>query len=133
MAIQLSVAVRTARLDPIESTIGTGAHLRIYTGSAPADCAAAASGTNIVDMTLASDWMNAASSGSKTKLGTWSGTGIGGGGVAGYFRIWDSAISACGLQGTCGIGSGDLQMDNTNIANGQVVTISTFTLTDANA
>ena len=45
MAVQLSIAVRNARLDTIESTIGTSAILRIRTGAAPADCATADSGT----------------------------------------------------------------------------------------
>jgi hypothetical protein len=41
MAVQLSTAVRNARLDVIESTIGTSAVLRIRSGSVPANCAAA--------------------------------------------------------------------------------------------
>ena len=36
MALQLSAAVRNARLDAIEATIGTSAVLKIRTGSAPA-------------------------------------------------------------------------------------------------
>jgi hypothetical protein len=39
----------------------------------------------------------------------------------------------CKAQGSCGIGTGDLQLDNTNIAVGQTVTVTAFTLTDANA
>jgi hypothetical protein len=135
MAIQLSVAVRNARLDAIESTIGTAAILRIYTGSPPADCATAATGTLLAEMTLASDWMNAASSGQKTKLGTWQDASANGTGTAGYFRIWDSGGTTCGLQGTVTAtsGGGDMELDNTSIATAQQVTITTFTLTDANA
>lgn len=132
MAIQLSVAVRNARLDAIESTISTSPKLRIYSGSAPADCATAASGTMLCEMTLPSDWLANAASGSKAKSGTWSGTAAATG-TAGYFRIWDSAVSACGLQGTCGIGTGDLQLDNTSIATSQTVTVTSFSLSDANA
>lgn len=133
MAIQLSVTVRNARLDTVESTTGTSAQLRIYTGTQPADCATAASGSLLCTITLPSDWMNAASSGSKTMLGTWSATASAGG-TAGYFRILDSAGTTCHVQGsvTATGGGGDLQLDNTSIANGQTVTISTFTLTDAN-
>ncbi len=54
MAIQLSVAVRNARLDQIEATIGTGAIIRIRTGAQPADCATADSGTILSAMTLPS-------------------------------------------------------------------------------
>ena len=56
MAIQWSVSLRNARLDAIETAIGTGAHLHIYTGSVPANVGTAASGTKLVDITLASDW-----------------------------------------------------------------------------
>lgn len=132
MAIQYSVTVRNNQLDQVESTAGTGALLRIYTGSAPVDCATAASGTKLVEMTLPTDWMNAASSGTKTKLGTWSGTGITGG-TAGYFRITDSTGTTTHMQGTVGQGSGDLSLDNTVIATSQTVTVNTFTITAGNA
>ena len=81
MTIQLSTAVRNARLDAIESTAGATAKLRIYSGAAPADAATAPSGTLLVDMTLPADYMAAASAGSKAKSGTWSGTGTAGAGA----------------------------------------------------
>src|SRR5689334_22497703 len=113
MSIQISTTVRNARLDSIETTVGTAALLRIFTGSAPANCAAADSGTKLVEMSLPTDWMNDASGGTKTMKGTWASTGITNG-TAGYFRIYDSGAAACHMQGTCGIGTGDLQLDNTN-------------------
>jgi len=131
MAIQYSVAVNNARLDSIESTVGTSAKLRIYTGSAPANCAAAATGTLLVEIALPSDWMNAASSASKTKLGTWQGTATGTG-TAGYFRIVDNAGTTTGLQGTAGMSATDMILDNSSIATSQVVTVNTFTLNAAN-
>lgn len=131
MALQYSVAVNNARLDAIESTIGASAKLRIYTGSAPANAAAAATGTLLVEMALPSDWMAAASSASKVKAGTWQGTASGSG-VAGYFRIVDNGGTNTGLQGTAGMSGTDLILDNSNIASTQVVTISGFTLNSAN-
>ena len=89
-------------------------------------------GTLLVDMTLPSDWMAAASAGSKAKSGTWQVTASGTG-TAGYFRVWDSSVTTCHLQGTTGMGTGDLQLDNTNIASPQSVTINGFTLTAGNA
>jgi len=134
MAVQLSTTARNARLDQIETTAGTAPLLRIFTGAQPANCAAADSGTKLVEMTLPSDWMNAASSGSKTLLGSWSSTGITGG-TAAHFRIKDSAGTNCHIQGsiTATGGGGDMTLDNTNIATSQVVTVNTFTLTDGNA
>lgn len=134
MAIQLSVAVRNARLDAIETTISTSPLLRILSGAMPADCATAQSGTLGVEMALPSDWLAAASSGSKAKSGTWSGTGAAAI-TAGYFRITITAGSTCHLQGTVTAtgGGGDMTLDNTSIASGQTVTVNTFTLTDGNA
>ena len=73
MAVQRSVAARNAALDAFETTVGTAPLLRIYSGSMPANCATAASGTLLMEATLPSDWLAAASSGSKAKSGTWSG------------------------------------------------------------
>lgn len=132
MAVQLAVATRNARLDALETEIGTAPILKIRTGSAPADCATADSGSVLVSITLPSDWLAAASGGTKAKSGTWSATASGTG-TAGHFRIYDSGGSTCHFQGTVGAGSGDLSLNTTSITSGQTVTISAFTLTCANA
>lgn len=133
MAIQLSVAVRNARLDSIEATLGTGPILTIRTGAAPADCAAANSGTVLATIMLPSDWAAAASSGSKAKSGTWQDVAADATGTAAHFRIHDSGLAACHMQGTVGQGSGDLSLDNTALVAGQTLTINSFELTDGNA
>lgn len=132
MALKLSVGVRNARLDQVEGTIGTAPKLRIYTGAAPTNITDAATGTLLAELTLPSDWMAAAASGSKAMSGSWS-VAAGAAGVAGYFRVVDSASATTHIQGTVGQGSGDLSLDNTNIASGQTVNITGFTLTDGNA
>ena len=71
MTLKYSVAVRNARLDSVESAIGVSAVLKIRTGAAPANCAAADSGTVLATVTLPSDWMAAASGGTKALSGTW--------------------------------------------------------------
>ena len=135
MAVQLSVAVRNARLDAIETAIGTAAVLKIRTGAAPADVATADSGTVLASLTLPSDWLAAASSGSKAKSGTWQDTSGDATGTAAHFRIYASDGTTAHLQGTVTAtgGGGDLTLDNVSIASGQSVTISSFSLTDANA
>lgn len=134
MAIQYSVPVRNAQLDAFETTVGASPKLQIRTGAAPADCAAASTGTLLVEMTLPSDWMSAAAAGSKAKLGTWSGSGAAAG-TAAHFRLFDSAGTTCHKQGTVTNtgGGGDLTLDNTSIAVSQVVTVSTFTISRGNA
>lgn len=132
MAIQFSDTLRNNRLDQFESTLGASAKLQIRSGAAPANCAAADSGTLLCEISLPSDWMAAASGGSKAKSGTWQGTAVAAG-TAGHFRVKDNAGTTTHMQGSCGQGSGDMSLDNTNIANGQTVTVNTFTLTDGNA
>lgn len=129
MALQFKTSLRNNWLDQIETDLGTSPILKIRTGSAPADCAAADSGTVLVTMTLPSDWMAAASSGSKAKSGTWQDTSADNTGTAAHFRIYDSGGSTCFIQGTVGAGSGDLSLDSTSITAGQQVTITGFTLT----
>jgi hypothetical protein len=131
MALQFAVSTRNARLDAIETDVSTSPTLEIRTGAAPADCATADSGTLLATVALPSDWMAAASSGAKAKSGTWA-VAAAAAGVAAHFRIKTSG-GVCKLQGTVGLGSGDLSLDNTNIAVGQTVTVSSFTITDGNA
>ena len=135
MAIQYSTTVRNAQLDALETAIGTAAVLKIRTGVAPANVGTADSGTVLASMTLPSDWLAAASGGSKAKSGTWQDASADATGTAAHFRIYASDGTTAHIQGTVTAtgGGGDLTLDNTSIASGQSVTISSFTLTAANS
>lgn len=135
MAIQFSTPIRNARLDAIATVIGASAVLIIYTGAQPASCSEAPTGTVLATLSLPSSWMLAATSGSKSKTGTWSDTSADASGTAGYFRVYDSLLTTCGLQGSITItgGAGDMTIDNIDIVSGQTVTITSFVLTDGNA
>lgn len=135
MAFQFSTTARNAALDAIETAIGTSAVLKIRTGSAPADCATADSGTVLATLNLPSDWLAAASGGSKSKSGTWEDTSADAAGTAGHFRIYASDGTTVHMQGTITAtgGGGDMTLDNTSIASGQQVTITSFTLSAGGA
>lgn len=133
MALQLSESVRNARLNAIETTIGATAVLKIFDGTKPAACSNADAGTELVVITCPSDYFNAASGGSMTKLGTWEDTSADGTGTAQYFRMYESTATTCHMQGDVGTSGSDLNLDNTSINATQQVTITTFTLTDGNA
>lgn len=135
MALQLSVSVRNARLDAIETAIGESPVMKIFAGTLPASCAAADDGTVVATLSLPTDWMAAAASGSKAKSGTWNDSSADAAGTAAYFRIYDSSATTCHLQGTVTMSGsgGDMTVDNTNFAAGQSFTVNTFSLTDANA
>jgi len=128
MAIQFSTAVANAMLDQIETTISTSPVLEIRTGSAPADCSQADSGTLLASLTLPSDWMAAASGGSKAKSGTWQDTSADNSGTAAHYRLKASGgtVHSQGTVTATG-GGGDLTLDNTNISAGQSVTITSWT------
>jgi hypothetical protein len=134
MTIQYGTTLRNNQLDQLESTVGTSPKLQLRSGAQPATCATADSGTLLAELTLPSDWMAAAASGSKAKSGTWSGTGSAGGTI-GHFRIKDSAGTTCHVQGsvTATGGGGDMTVDNTSIANGQAITVNSFTMSAGNA
>ena len=91
MTFHYSVAVRNARLDAVETAIGVSPILKIYAGTAPADCATADANTVLSTVTLPSDWMANASAGTKSKLGTWEDTSADASGTATHWRIYDSS------------------------------------------
>lgn len=135
MAFQFSTTARNAALDAIETAIGTSAVLKIRSGSVPADCGTADAGTVLATLTLPSDWLAAASGGSKSKSGTWEDTSADATGTAGHFRIYATDGTTCHMQGTITAtgGGGDMTLDNTSIASGQQVTITSFTLSAGGA
>jgi len=126
MAMQFSVAIRNARANAIETTNGTSAILRVRTGAPPATCATADSGTALATMNLPVDYFTAASAGSMPKLGTWQDAAADAAGTAAHFRLYDSAGTTCGLQGTCGQ-SVILATSALTAANGNVLTFTATT------
>lgn len=135
MALQLSTTVRNARLDAIETTIGLTPILKMRTGAPPANCGTADSGTVVATLTLPSDWMAAASGGSKALSGTWQDLSADNPGTIAHFRIYDSGGSTCHIQGTATStgGGGDMEIDNPVVVAGQQINVTAFTLTDGNA
>lgn len=133
MAVQLSIAVRNARLDQIESTIGASAVMRIFTGSPPVNCSASDSGTVLATVNLPSDWMAAASGGSKVKAGTWEDLLADNDGTAGHFRVYNNGVSICHMQGTVATAAADMIVDSTVFTVNQPFRVIAFTLTDGNA
>lgn len=133
-AMNYSTAAKNARLDAVETAIGPSAILKIYSGTKPATCAAARTGTVLATMTLASDWMAAASGGVKSKLGSWTDIAADATGTGGYWTIFSSDGVTCGIQGTLTLtgGGGDITLDSVSITAGQEVTIAAFSMTASN-
>lgn len=135
MAFQLSVDVRNATLSAIETEVGANPKLTVSSGTIPSDCAGANTGTVLATLTLPSDWLGAPGLGSIQLSGTWQDLSADASGTASYFRLFDNAGTTCHMQGTItatGAG-GDMQLDNTNIAAGQQINITAFTITAGGA
>lgn len=135
MAYQFSTTARNASLDAIETAVGASAILRLRSGSAPANCGTADSGTVLATMNLPSDWLAAASAGAKAMSGTWQDLAADAAGTVGHFRIYDSAGTTCHIQGTVTItgSGGDMTIDNPVLAVGQQVNVTAFSITAGGA
>lgn len=135
MAYQESVTVRNASLDAKEVAIGTSPLLIFFSGTQPVTCATADSGTTLATMTLPSDWLAAASGGTKSQSGTWQDASADATGTLGYWRVKDSGGTTCHMQGsvTATGGGGQITVASTSITAGQPFSILTFTLTAGNA
>lgn len=137
--LQMNVATRNAILDAIEVVNSTSCALEIRVGTQPATCATASSGAILATINLPSDWMAAASGGSKAIAGTWTDASADNTGTAGYFRIYNSQATkdgtTCFMQGTAGLSgsSPDMVLDSTSFTAGQAFSVVTFTLTAPHA
>lgn len=134
MTTQLAVATQNARLDAIEVDVGVSPTLKLRTGAPPANVAASDTGTVVATMALPSDWMAAASAGTKSKSGTWQDTAADASGTVGHYRIYDSGGNAK-IQGTATLtgGGGDMTLDNNVVQINQLVVVTSYTWTDGNA
>lgn len=130
--MDFGVALRNAWLDAFETHIGTFPRLQFRTGSPPANCAAAGTGTLLASLALPSDWLANASGGTKALAGTWSGAASAGG-TLGHFRLMDTDETICHMQGTITLtgGGGDMTVDSLSVASGQTIQVDVATLLSA--
>lgn len=118
-------------LDDIDTQLGTGAKLKIYSDSPPASLTTAVTGL-LVSMTAGASMFNAASGAAgdseatMTIAATLSGTASATG-TAACFRLTKADNTEL-FQGTVGTSDSDLVMLNTSITNGETVEVDTLTL-----
>jgi len=126
MAWQFSTSARNGMMDAVETATGTTAKLQLWTGSIPANCGTASSGTKLAEITMASDWWANASAGAKTLNSLPLSTTALAAGTIGYLRIVDNAGTTCHLQGAL---TTDFTVDNSTVVVGQTINVTGFTLT----
>lgn len=133
MATRIPTAARNAAADAVVDLMDAGAaagKIRIYTGAQPASANDAASGTLLVEIATADPAFGAAATGAAALASTPRSAAAGAAGTAGWFRMLDSNNNtvADGSVTATG-GGGDLTLDNTSIASGQTVNITSLTYT----
>jgi hypothetical protein len=133
--LKYSPTLKNAQQDAITATLGANAVLEIYSGSKPAGPTTAI-GAQVLLASLACNatFAPGSSNGVLTLNSIANGTGTAGaagGTVATWFRLKTSGGTAH-VDGTVGISGCDLNINNTNIATGQTVSVTGFTLANAN-
>lgn len=141
MTVQWSTTLRNGRLNAIATAIGGTPHIEVWSGTQPATCALASSGTKLAKFDLVGavgTWNDAAASGSMNVVAAaalpLATTGLANG-TAGYYRIFASDDSTCHEQGSITVtgGGGDATIDSLSIASGGAVQITGFSKTEAGA
>lgn len=127
MAFQFGSTLRNNQVSQIQATVGASGHLKIFSGAEPANCAAADPAGLLADIALPATFLTS-SGGVTTIAGTWSANGAAVG-TAQSFRMYDGS-AVCHIQGNV---TTDLVLNNTNIAIGQPVTVTAFSVTAGNA
>jgi len=135
MATNLKDTVRATMMGAIPTSCGASSHLMIYSGSAPSKTASP-TGTSAITAGIAlSSTMGTVAGG----VLTLSGTPLNGTATAsitpGYYRVIDGSTddgTHTQIQGSCAVGSGDINFSST-ISSGGTVTISSLTWTEGDA
>lgn len=114
----------------LNTDIGVSCVIKIFTGTQPANCGTADSGTLLATFagnatnfgTVASQVLTAAAIAGVAAAGT---------GTAGYFRVYPTAATTTNavIQGSCGLSAADMILTNTSIVSGQTCNVSSITVT----
>jgi hypothetical protein len=131
MTLGYVAATRTAKLAAIGTDVGTGALIRIYSGTRPATGGTAT--TLLAELTVSGAFFATNTGGVATVNTITQDSSADATGTASWFRVLTSA-AAPKIDGsvTATGGGGDLQLVTTSITTGQPVQITSFTITDGN-
>lgn len=135
MALSFSTTLRNNRLDQITSAVGGSAFLRIYdaTGGTPANVGTAlGSQVLLAELTCNATFAPAASGGVLTLNSITQDTSANATGTAAFFRLVTSGGTAV-VQGTVGTSGQDLNLNSVSLSSGSAVSVTSFTITEANS
>lgn len=132
MSLQIDTTLRNTRADAITTRVGNAGLLRILTGSIPASCAAAETGTKLAEHTTGSPFAPAAAAGvlSPTIPANVNALATG---TAGYWRQYKADGTTCVVQGSVGTSGADMNLNTLSLVSGGPVQINSWTWTEAGA
>lgn len=130
MAIQYSVTHRTNAMTQLITDIGTSCVIKIFTGSIPATCATADTGTLLVTFAGNASAFGTAATGVLTVNAVANATASDSG-TAGYFRIYPTSATTTNavMQGTCGTSGTDMILTNATVTTGNTIQFTSMTVT----
>lgn len=132
--LKYSAALKTSQQAAISTAAGASAILTLYSGSQPASPDTAVTSQVALSTHTCAATFGSASAGVLTvgAIGNGTGTaGAGGGTAATWYRLTTSGGTAL-VDGTVGISGCDMNLNNTNIATSQTVSITSWSLTNGN-
>lgn len=130
MALGYAATLRNTMLNDITTAAGASALLRIYSGSRPATGGTAT--TLLAQLTCNATFAPAASGGVLTLNAITQDSSADATGTATWFRIVKSDGTTHVLDGNVGASGSDLNLTTTSIVAAQPVSITSFTITEAN-
>ena len=129
--LKYSNGTRDAQQQGLITYAGSGAIIHIYDGTQPSNANTAISGqTLLVSLTISGSF-GTDSNGTITLSSVSNGTAVATG-TAQFFRITKSDNTTVVMDGSVGTSSADMILNNTSIATGQTVSISSGTIIRAN-
>lgn len=128
----MSQAAAQAALNAITALLNSG-HIKVWTGSMPATCETADSGTLLATLAFSSTAFGSATTDTgsnglaKAVANAITSATAGNTGTAGYFRAYSSG-GTCEIQGNVGTSSADFVINSTTITSGDTVACTAYTL-----
>lgn len=133
MAIKHSATLRNAQADALTTAVGNAGLLRIYSGSRPANVAAAITGTMLAQVTMGSPFAPGASGGVLSPTVPQTELAADNTGTATHYRQWKSDGTTAVQDGDVGTSATDMVLNTVSLVAGGVFTITTWSHTIGNA
>ena len=129
--LKYSNGTRDAQQNGLITYAGSGAIIHIYQGTQPVDANTSVGGATLLVSLTVSGSFGTDSNGTITLSSVTNGTAVATG-TAQFFRITKSDNSTVVMDGSVGTSGCDMNLNNTSIATGQVVSITSGTIIRAN-